>query len=143
MSTEHDIWTFFLQHLVRAITTTTKPGTFHQKNSKINPLVVKPVLECNCKPFNKNATTGSLSLKPDPQTKKNGCPIINTILPPTQWIKKSVSIFVFYVWTTIEHQVRNLYASRKVQVFFPVFASQKHFSGNSRATIKKCSNWPQ
>ena len=45
----------FLQILVPADMTTTKRNTFQQKNSKIEPFVVKLVLEPICKRFSKSA----------------------------------------------------------------------------------------
>ena len=49
---------------------TTKRGPFRKKDSKINPFVVKSILEPNCKCFSKNAIGENFSLIPDPHTKK-------------------------------------------------------------------------
>ena len=43
---------------------------FSNKNPKINPLVVKSLLEVNCKRFRKNAIQENFNPKPETQLKK-------------------------------------------------------------------------
>ena len=48
----------------------TKEANFQQKNPKINPFVVKSLLESNCKRFRKSAIRENFNLKPETQLKK-------------------------------------------------------------------------
>ena len=53
---------------------------------------------------------------------------------PTQRSKRELyPVSFIYVWATFEHQVHDLYAFRKIQVFL-IFTGQKHISGISRAS---------
>ena len=67
---------------------TTKRGPFRKKDSKINPFVVKSILEPNCKRFSKNAIREIFSLIPDPYTKKLNTFNQATILTKTMEKKK-------------------------------------------------------
>ena len=59
----------FLQISVHIDLKSTKKPYFNQ-NSKINPIVLKSILESNCKRFSKSAIRKNFNLKPDPQMKK-------------------------------------------------------------------------
>ena len=48
----------------------TKEAIFQQKKPKINPFVVKSILESNCKRFRKSAIRKNFNLKPGTQLKK-------------------------------------------------------------------------
>ena len=48
----------------------TKEAIFQQENPKINPLVVKSLLESNYKRFRKSAIRENFNLKPETQLKK-------------------------------------------------------------------------
>ena len=48
----------------------TKEAIFQQENPKINPLVVKSLLESNYKRFRKSAIRENFNLKPEKQLKK-------------------------------------------------------------------------
>ena len=48
----------------------TKEAIFQQKKPKINPIVVKSLLESNCKRFRKSAIRKNFNLKPETQLKK-------------------------------------------------------------------------
>ena len=48
----------------------TKEAIFQQKNPKINPFVVKPILETKCKSFRQSAIRKNFNLKPETQLKK-------------------------------------------------------------------------
>ena len=50
--------------------------------------------------------------------------------------EKLWSVAFIYVWIIFEHQVKDLYASQKFQLFL-VFSGQKHISGTRRATNKQ------
>ena len=62
------------------------------------------------------------------------------IIPPnpactftnTKKESRSLSHFVFFVWTAIKHQVQDLYTSWESQVFL-IYADQKRILGTHRA----------
>ena len=54
-----------MQILIHADMKSTKQGIHQQKKTKINPFVIKPVLESNCKRFRGNAMRENFNLKPE------------------------------------------------------------------------------
>ena len=59
-----------MQILVQADMKSTKRGIFQQKNYKNNPVVVKSVLDSNCKRFRDTAIRENFNLKTETQMKK-------------------------------------------------------------------------
>ena len=53
---------------------------FFQKKPKINPFVVKSLLESNCKRFRQSAIRENFNIKPEPQLKKL-IPITEATIP--------------------------------------------------------------
>ena len=96
----------------------TKEAIF-QITPKINPFVVKSLLESNCKCFRQSAIREKLNLKPETQLKKthsnNEC---NYTHQYKEVKEKLYEVSFIYVWTIFEHQVNDMYASEKVQGFF-------------------------
>ena len=58
----------------------TREATFQPKNPKINPFVVKSLLESNCKRFGQSAIRENFNLKPETQPKKLN-PITEATIP--------------------------------------------------------------
>ena len=96
----------------------TKEAIF-QKIPKINPFVVKSLLESNCKGFRQSAIREKFNPKPEKQLQKthsnNEC---NYTHQYKEVKGKLYEVSFFYVWTIFEHQVNDMYASPKVQGFF-------------------------
>ena len=68
-SKKNNNWAF-LQILVHTDMKSTKEAISQQNNPTINPLVVKSLLESNCKRFRKSAKQENFNLKPETQLKK-------------------------------------------------------------------------
>ena len=68
-SKKNNNWAF-LQILVHTDKKSTREAISQQKNPTINPLVVKSLLESNCKRFRKSAKREIFNLKPETQLKK-------------------------------------------------------------------------
>ena len=59
-----------MQILVHTDIRSTKEALFQQKTPKVNPFVVKSLLEINCKRFRQRAIRENFNLKPETQLKK-------------------------------------------------------------------------
>ena len=96
--------------------------------------MIKSARESNCKRFRKNVKRENFNLKPETLMQKthshNGGNYTHQYIEIKEKLKP---VFFIYAWTTFEHQVKDMYASQKVQVFI-VFAGQKHISGTHRTT---------
>ena len=96
----------------------TKEAIFLKK-PKINPFVVKSLLESNCKCFRQFTIREKFNLNPETQLKKthsnNEC---NHTHQCKEVKEKLYEVSFIYVWTIFEHQVNDMYASEKVQGFF-------------------------
>ena len=91
---------------------------FPTKNPKINPFVVKSLLESNCKRFSQSAIRENFNLKPETKLQKihsnNGDNYTNQNIQ----VKEKLSpVSLTYVWTIFEHQVKDMNASRKLKIF--------------------------
>ena len=92
---------------------------FPTKNPKINPLVEKSFLESNCKRFRQSAIRKNLNLKPETQLKKTHSNNGGNHTHQYNEVKEKLQPVSFiYVWTIFEHQVKDIYASQKIQGFF-------------------------
>ena len=59
-----------MQILVHADMKSTKRSIYQQKKTKINPFVIKSILESNCKRFRKSTVRENFRLKPETQMKE-------------------------------------------------------------------------
>ena len=93
----------------------TKRELFQTKNCKINPFVVEPFLESNCKRSRNSAIREKFNI----QHNRNDVQFfVAAILTKTINLKKKLYPFSFhYVWTTLGHKIPDIYASQNVQVF--------------------------
>ena len=107
------------------------------KDFKKTPLVVKSVLEPNCKRCSKKAIREKFVLKPLPETKRNSFRVTMQLKPKTQGRKREVyPISLSYIWTTIENQLQNVYDSQKIQFFSSLHRPRtifRHQKGHQRA----------
>ena len=61
---------------------------FPTKNPKINPFVVKSLMESNCKRFRKSAIRENFNLKPETQLKKSSFQQRRQLYPSIHWSKR-------------------------------------------------------
>ena len=108
------------------------------KTSKVNIFELEFVLLSIFKRFRKIPLQENFNLKRYPQMKRihsnKRCNYFH------QHCKNERQLYPFsfiYILTTFEHQVPKMYASRKSQIFFVVYAGQKHISLLGRATINR------
>ena len=107
----------FFKILLPADMKSTEPGIYHPKDSKINPFVVKSVLESNWECFSESAIRKIFNFRPARQ-KKNS--FQRTRLPHSsiQSGKREAVYNSFnYVWIKFEHQVKQIDASQKIPAF--------------------------
>ena len=91
---------------------------FPTKNPKINPFVVKSLLESNCKRFRQSAIE-NFNLKHETKLKKTHSNNGGNYTYPYNEVKEKLYPDSFiHVWNKFEHQVKDMYASQKVQGFF-------------------------
>ena len=112
---------------------------FPTKNPKINPFVVKSLLESNCKRFRKSAIRENFNLKPETQLKKAHSNNGGNYTHQYNEVKEKLEPVSFiYVWTIFEHQVNDMNASQKVQGFSSLRRPETHFRharGHQRAGV--------
>ena len=111
------------------------------KNPKVNPFVVKSLLESNCKRFRQSAIRENFNLKPKSQLKKtlstNGGNYTHHYIE----VKENLlAVSFFYVWTIFEHQVIDMYASQKVPRFSQSSQARTRFQALSGPPTSMCIN---
>ena len=114
---------------------------FLTKNRKINPFVVKSLLESNCKRFRQSAIRENFNLKPKSQLKKtlstNGGNYTHHYIE----VKENLlAVSFFYVWTIFEHQVIDMYASQKIPRFSQSSQARTRFQARSGPPTSICIN---
>ena len=86
------------------------------ENFKISPFVIKSVLKSNCKRFRKSAKRENFNQKPEAQKKETHSNISANFTHQYKAVKENLNPLSFiYVWTIFEHQVKDMYASQKLQ----------------------------
>ena len=70
-----------MQVLVHADMKSLQEVISRQKNPKINPFLVKSLLESNCKRFRQSAIRENFNLKPKTQLKKKLIPLTEATIP--------------------------------------------------------------
>ena len=79
--------------------------------------MIKSVLESNCKRFRKSAKRENFNQKPEAQKKEtHSNNRANYTHQYNEVNEKLKPVSFIYVWTIFEHQVKDLYASQKLQV---------------------------
>ena len=90
-----------------------------KKKPKINPFVVKSLLESNCIHFGQSAIRENFNLKHGTQLKKTHSNNSRNYTHLYNEVKEKLwPVSSNYVWTIFEHDVKDMYASQKVQGFF-------------------------
>ena len=98
-----------------------------KKNSKFNPFVIKADLGTNCKSFRKKQQEKFSIQKVKHSQKKSFQQGGNYIYEYKEVKEKLHPVSVDYVWTTLEHQVKNKYVFRKVKLFSGLRGPETHF----------------
>ena len=107
------------------------------KNSKKIPVLVKSLLNSNFKRFRDTAIRENFQLKLKKQMKKTLYKNKGNYIHQNKEVKRNVVASSLYLClNNIEHEVKNMYASQKVQVSSS-FAGQKQTSGTRRATNRQ------
>ena len=124
----------FMQISVSADRTMSKPRIFQQQ-TKINPFVIKPVLETICKRSSKSAIRANFNLKPELEMEGNSFQWLTQLYPSIQWSKREavnrfLNLCLNHIWAPGQSHVR----ISKISRFLLVFAGQKHISGTRRST---------
>ena len=87
------------------------------ENFKINPFVIKSVLESYCKRFRKSAKRENFNQKSEAQKKKTHSSNWANYAHQYNEVKEKLKPVSFiYVWTIFEHQVKDIFAIQKPQV---------------------------
>ena len=106
----------------------TERGKLQKKNCKIDRSVVKSPPDPNCKRFRSTEKRANFKLKPDPQM---GTIFLNKrrnyIHQYNEVKEKLYPISFIYVWKTFQHQVKDMYAIQKGQVFSSLRRPETHF----------------
>ena len=104
------------------------------KNFKINPFVIKSVLEPNCKRFRKSANREKFNQKPQARKKKlNPKSQLTTPISTMKW-KRSWSQFPSFMSEQFLSTRSKTYMHLKNFKFYLIFAVRKQTSGTTRAT---------
>ena len=108
---------------------------FLNKNPKINPFVVKSLLESNCKRFRQTAIRENFDLKPKTQLKKTFSTNGGNYTHQYDWSKREAATSFLHlclntIWTPGHWHI----CVSKCPTFFPVFAGQNQISGTLGAT---------
>ena len=87
------------------------------ENFKINPFVIKSVLDTYCKRFRKSAKPENFNQKPEAQKRKTHSNIsANYTREYNEMKEKLKPVSFIYVGTIFEHLVKDIYASQRLQV---------------------------
>ena len=125
----------FFQILIHAEMKATKRGIMQQKTSKINPFMVKSVLESKCKGSRRRCNTRKIQPKTWTTIKKKLNPITNANhFTNTRKKKSSVSIFLHLCMSNIWAPGPRFVCISKNLFFSLVFFGKKHNSSTSRDT---------
>ena len=82
------------------------------------PVVIKSLLETNCKRFRQSAAWENLNLKPETQLERNDSNNgSNYTLPANEVKEKLQPVSCIYLWTIFDHQLNDMSASQKFKVF--------------------------
>ena len=111
------------------------------KNLKINPVVVKTILDSIRKRFRKSAIRENFNLKPDQQIKKAHSNRRCNYFHQHNGEKENCIQFPSFVSEQHLSKRSNTCMHPSKFKFSPVFANQEHISGTSRATNVQVQHW--